>query len=587
MIGRITLLLMICWAALPAAPMALVGSDGEDEYVAVEVNAGELVGIDAAGGRHLPSGLASWDLTGDWREAAERFRLSPFYSIDTFPAPPRVNPSPTVTVANISLHRGDGWEEREFDGAVVVFVWIVDGEIAAVRPKTVPGKFTASGSRISAVFELPEDWIGGNAAVLLWQSNGFAVPRPRFRQAAANAALFHIVTKDTAGLEADLAELRNVDVRSREGGHALLQFAAEAGNVEALELLLARGAKINRKDQNDSTPLHWAAMNRRDAAIDRLLAAGARHLGNRSEDFPFDNAWQHGAMATALKLYHTGSYRLSDARPLSHAFWLGDEEAVAVFRANLSGITLYDLSEPAREAAIESANIEVLQSLLMKGLSSENRAKKSLLLNFAARAGRIDATQLLLQKGELALGEDPDGVSAVDEAAARGYWDLVALLREHGALEHRRLPEPAERRVADQMRNNGSVYRVWEVDRVPVVVAMPEIPLSHLHFFQTTSVYRPKFITVGLFGPSDADEQQRVLRSFVTADPRTDHYAIVTGIVEIDGTVSFPKMLETTTLEIRENLEELIREYRFQPGMVAGEPVRTRLVWQIRFESAE
>jgi len=58
-------------------------------------------------------------------------------------------------------------------------------------------------------------------------------------------------------------------------GQTPLHWAAVVGDRELVELLLAKGAAVNPKDDNDWTPLHRAAFWDRYQAAEQLLAKGA------------------------------------------------------------------------------------------------------------------------------------------------------------------------------------------------------------------------------------------------------------------------------------------------------------------------
>ena len=79
---------------------------------------------------------------------------------------------------------------------------------------------------------------------------------------------------DAAGVQLLLKHKAKVDARDAHGRSALHE-AALAGNVDALDALLAAGADANARDDQARTPLLDAARGAHAAALESLVAAGA------------------------------------------------------------------------------------------------------------------------------------------------------------------------------------------------------------------------------------------------------------------------------------------------------------------------
>jgi ankyrin repeat protein len=58
--------------------------------------------------------------------------------------------------------------------------------------------------------------------------------------------------------------------------------------MEIAELLLARGADVNAKTQNGTTPMHWAAIKDHKDVVEMLLQHGGINLGGVR---PSDTWW--------------------------------------------------------------------------------------------------------------------------------------------------------------------------------------------------------------------------------------------------------------------------------------------------------
>jgi len=89
-------------------------------------------------------------------------------------------------------------------------------------------------------------------------------------------ALFAAVDRgDLAGASALLAVTPGA-VHGRFHGATALHRAAARGDTAMLEVLLERGALLDEPDETGATALSWASDEDRDAAVDLLLAHGAR-----------------------------------------------------------------------------------------------------------------------------------------------------------------------------------------------------------------------------------------------------------------------------------------------------------------------
>jgi len=78
-------------------------------------------------------------------------------------------------------------------------------------------------------------------------------------------------------------------------GRTPLHSAALGGSLEAIELLLRRGANMNATAAGGGTPLHYAARYGKVEAASLLLSRGADHTArDRSGDTPLDDALKRG-----------------------------------------------------------------------------------------------------------------------------------------------------------------------------------------------------------------------------------------------------------------------------------------------------
>ncbi|MHB8453914.1 MAG: ankyrin repeat domain-containing protein [Acidiferrobacterales bacterium] len=105
----------------------------------------------------------------------------------------------------------------------------------------------------------------------------------------------------------------------------MLFRAAQTGNLAMAKSLVARGAKVNARDQFGDTPLHWAAGHGNTAVVRLLIAHGAdvnaRDLHGETPLFGADNKavvdllLEHGALVNGRDVI--------GQTPLDKAAWRG------------------------------------------------------------------------------------------------------------------------------------------------------------------------------------------------------------------------------------------------------------------------
>jgi ankyrin repeat protein len=86
----------------------------------------------------------------------------------------------------------------------------------------------------------------------------------------------------------------------RFSGETALHFCAKWGDVEAIHVLVANGADINKPGEDNNTPLHYAAMLGQFSATEVLVSLGAANTRDRYGNLPFDLAAGHPEVKALL-----------------------------------------------------------------------------------------------------------------------------------------------------------------------------------------------------------------------------------------------------------------------------------------------
>ena len=166
----------------------------------------------------------------------------------------------------------------------------------------------------------------------------------------------------------------DVDAASRSApGRTALHVAAQYGNVEAVGILIAAGARVSARDADGATALHLAAYNGHAKSANVLL--------------------QHGAEVSATDQ--------SGEVPLYLAAVQGECSMASLLLDNGAG----NIPEPTR--------IRIAMS--------------------AAASARLEVVQLLEQAGFDILGHDEAGETCLTVASFHGHKDMVVYLLKRGA----------------------------------------------------------------------------------------------------------------------------------------------------------
>ncbi|KAL8649889.1 MAG: hypothetical protein Q9226_005383 [Calogaya cf. arnoldii] len=216
-------------------------------------------------------------------------------------------------------------------------------------------------------------------------------------------------------LEAALTPLVNVDaVEACSAGapsRACLHIVSAAGNLEAIRVLLSKGADIGIRDVWDETPLHHAAYNVQYEAVKLLLDGGAQ----------------------------------PDAKSARHQFGSLDDrlitEAVNRKSLDLTRICLERGALIPDDLLSEVHNYEIGELLLVHGatITSSKKYTRSAIIT----ASQIGNVKLLLMY--LYHAQDTDiaaSLNAIHHAADFGYLEIVDVLVENGMSVKAPAPYP-------------------------------------------------------------------------------------------------------------------------------------------------
>lgn len=159
----------------------------------------------------------------------------------------------------------------------------------------------------------------------------------------------------------------------------MLSKAARTGDLKNVESLITAGVNPNTPNQDDRTPLYYAALFDRGEVTALLLASKA------------DPNFRAGSGA------HGG-----EQTPLQIAASMGNLHVASMLID--AGANVRAITDTGRTA-----------------------------LHFAVLGSHLDLTRLLIEKGAVIDARDAEGTSALDESVWRGCLETAAILLAHGA----------------------------------------------------------------------------------------------------------------------------------------------------------
>jgi ankyrin repeat protein len=225
-------------------------------------------------------------------------------------------------------------------------------------------------------------------------------------------------------------------------GESALLAAAHKGDVEIVEMLLAKGA--NPHYSYDSHTVLKAAIGSHNLTlVELLLGKGVSLAGALSHAARTRNA----DMVKALLKRNADVNESVNQRPLSAAAVGGNLEVLDLLiaaGAHLQPANAGDSKHPGIEAlllAIQYRHVDVARRLIEKGVPVDLADKENLTPLMHAAGTRENAAMVefllscganLLSKGCQVNRTDQSGQTALDHAVSSGYRDIEAILRQHG-----------------------------------------------------------------------------------------------------------------------------------------------------------
>ena len=250
----------------------------------------------------------------------------------------------------------------------------------------------------------------------------------------------------------------DLNIRNNQGQNALM-FAAASGHLAVVIFLIDSGASATSRgffysyEDGPYTPLMWAAYGGHLDVVQVLLENGAS-----SSSAAMAWAAYRGHLDVVQVLLENGAQinprAGSGITALMFAAYGGQLEVVRLLLENgadihiriaewlpvesdFGNIYFQDIGPSALTLAIKQGHAEVVRLLLehwMWEYSADGRDDYGItILMYAAIAGDIEMTRLLLENGALINAQTDNGITALIYAVSAGHVEVTRLLLENGA----------------------------------------------------------------------------------------------------------------------------------------------------------
>ncbi|MGL9779643.1 MAG: ankyrin repeat domain-containing protein [Wolbachia sp.] len=215
----------------------------------------------------------------------------------------------------------------------------------------------------------------------------------------------------------------------------LLHIAAANGLAKVTELLIKKGAEVDKANQYGCTPLHYAAENDHTEIVKTLIGKGAdvKAVGeDKWTPLHFAAQMGHTEIVKTLigKEADVSAVNQNGSTPLHFAAVGGHIEIVKALIEKGADVNAVgeDNYTPLR-LATQNGHTEIEDILVEKGAIVD----ECTLLHFAAKNGYTEEVKALIEKGVNVNAVDIMGYTSLHFAAKNGHTEVVKALIEKGA----------------------------------------------------------------------------------------------------------------------------------------------------------
>jgi ankyrin repeat protein len=235
-----------------------------------------------------------------------------------------------------------------------------------------------------------------------------------------------------------------VNAKTKKYGRTFLHYAANMGQKEIAQLLIAKGVDVNAKDNNrgetplDRTRRHKLPKMSSAQSASRLKEIAKflrKHGGKTGEYLSIHGAADRGDIEAVKQHLAAGTdvnaKNRSGETPL---FFAATKEITELLIAKGADVDAKDDGWTPLHAAVDEGHKEVVELLITKGADVNAKDKRGSTSLFFAATKEI--TELLIAKGADVNAKNRSGSTPLHSAATRGQTEIAALFIAKGADVH-------------------------------------------------------------------------------------------------------------------------------------------------------
>ncbi|WP_341818436.1 ankyrin repeat domain-containing protein [Wolbachia endosymbiont (group B) of Ennomos erosarius] len=271
-----------------------------------------------------------------------------------------------------------------------------------------------------------------------WQDNQFGV---NYTLLDSQLTLLHIATANGLAKVTELLIKKGAEVdKANQYGCTPLHYAAAEGHTEVVNALIVKGADVNAVNQNGSTPLHFAAVKDHIEIVNALIEKGANvNAVGENKWTPLYLAVENGHIKTVKALVENGAdvnaMREDKCTLLRFAAQIGHTEMVKALIGKGADVNAVNQngSAPLHFAAAEG-HTEMVNALIGNGADVNAVGEDNCTpLHLAVENGHIKTINALIGNGADINAVNQNGWTPLHFAAQMGHTEIVNTLIENGA----------------------------------------------------------------------------------------------------------------------------------------------------------